>query len=143
MSVLVEQAKPSRSFTRAADSARSSRNVPLDVLRGLAILLVLGRHAIIDPDAAGWLITPATVLREFGWTGVDLFFVLSGFLVGGLIFGEIRKHGDFHAWRFIKRRWFRTLPLYVAYLPVMFFLWQHESGLFSWDGLQSNIRLIS
>ena len=50
----------------------------LDVLRGVAVLLVLVHHS---PGGEGRLL-------KAGWTGVDLFFVLSGFLVSGLLFKE-------------------------------------------------------
>ena len=49
----------------------------LDVLRGLAILLVLGEHDYVSDT---W--------TRIGWTGVDLFFVLSGFLISGLLYSE-------------------------------------------------------
>ncbi|MGO9245445.1 MAG: acyltransferase family protein [Verrucomicrobiia bacterium] len=62
----------------------------MDFLRGMAILLVLGRHQPVYPSEAGssWFRYFPAVLSRFGWTGVDLFFVLSGFLVGGLLFKE-------------------------------------------------------
>ena len=56
-----------------------ARNQQIDVLRGLAILLVLGRH---NPYYELW--------RRVGWIGVDLFFVLSGFLISGLLFSEYK-----------------------------------------------------
>lgn len=52
--------------------------------------------------------------RFFGWVGVDLFFVLSGFLVSGLIFQEFRKHNEFRAWRFLVRRGFKIYPAYYV-----------------------------
>jgi len=72
----------------------SQRQASLDVLRGVAILLVLLNHANLKliPGFAGfgdgadaWLFWR---LKALGWTGVDLFFVLSGFLVGGLLMRE-------------------------------------------------------
>src|SRR5579871_6155592 len=61
--------------------ADGSRHVPaLDGLRGLAILLVIP-HNVMDFDAAsGWAAIPAALARA-GWTGVELFFVLSGYLI--------------------------------------------------------------
>ncbi|MBK8952142.1 MAG: acyltransferase [Chitinophagaceae bacterium] len=52
----------------------------LDFLRGIAILLVMFRHAKVS-----------TITTRMGWIGVDLFFVLSGFLVSGLLFSEYKK----------------------------------------------------
>jgi peptidoglycan/LPS O-acetylase OafA/YrhL len=88
-----------------------SRVVIFDVLRGIAIILVLGRHMAV-PDAAvsgplkhiaGWWI-------QLGWIGVDLFFVLSGFLVSGLLFSECQRHGSLHIGRFLVRRAFKIYP---------------------------------
>ena len=56
----------------------SSRNQSLGVLRGIAILLVLGHHFVHYSFGA-----------KVGWVGVDLFFVLSGFLISGLLFPNI------------------------------------------------------
>ena len=60
---------------------RPKRNQSLDVLRCVAILLVLGRHLDYYP-----------LWSKIGWIGVDLFFVLSGFLVSGLLFHEFKEH---------------------------------------------------
>ncbi|HXH50571.1 MAG TPA: acyltransferase [Terriglobia bacterium] len=77
------------------------RNQPLDILRGIAILLVLGYHS-----------SGITVLKNFGWTGVDLFFVLSGFLISGLLFSEFKKHGRINVVRFWIRRGFKIYPAF-------------------------------
>ena len=53
----------------------------LDVLRGVAVLLVLFRH--LPNDNASQVLR---AIQSVGWTGVDLFFVLSGFLISGLLF---------------------------------------------------------
>jgi len=55
------------------------RLASLDVLRCIAVLLVFGRHVPVDGPVS-------QVLVNGGWMGVDLFFVLSGFLVSGLLF---------------------------------------------------------
>lgn len=86
----------------------------LDVLRAVAILLVLGRHPVVDPKDAGFLRWPATLWFNFGWTGVDLFFVLSGFLVGGLLLGELHKSGRLDVGRFIIRRALKIWPAYYT-----------------------------
>ena len=68
------------------------RNQSLDVLRGLAILLVLGRH---NEYYGLW--------QRAGWIGVDLFFVLSGFLISGLLFSEYVETGTISLGRFLLR----------------------------------------
>jgi peptidoglycan/LPS O-acetylase OafA/YrhL len=98
------------------------RHKYLDALRGVAILLVMGRHNFMAPERAGVLQPIAEVWHHFGWAGVDLFFVLSGFLIGGLVFQELKAHGSFDARRFWLRRALRIYPAYIAYL-VWFVLW--------------------
>jgi peptidoglycan/LPS O-acetylase OafA/YrhL len=76
---------------------------PIDALRGVAVLLVLGRHL---PDAPG----PLALWQRCGWVGVDLFFVLSGFLVSGLLFKEYQRTGEVRPGRFLMRRGFKIYP---------------------------------
>ena len=56
---------------------------------------------------------------QFGASGVDLFFVLSGYLIAGLILSEWRETGGLDARRFWRRRWMRTLPAYYAVLTTL------------------------
>ena len=82
------------------------RSKQLDLLRGIAILLVIGNHAALRPQDAG-IFTPFAIWwRRFGWTGVDLFFVLSGFLIGGLLMRELQSRDSLDVKRFLVRRWF-------------------------------------
>jgi peptidoglycan/LPS O-acetylase OafA/YrhL len=81
------------------------RNQSLDVLRGVAILLVLGSHF---PFYATW--------ARIGWVGVYLFFVLSGFLVSGILFESHRKTGSVDVGRFVIRRGFKIWPSFYLYL---------------------------
>ncbi|MGA2230896.1 MAG: acyltransferase family protein, partial [Tepidisphaeraceae bacterium] len=112
---LPAQAQPSAGPAAPITSPKpAGRMVQLDVLRGVAILLVMGRHFAVSPTQAGWLSFPAGVWYVFGWTGVDLFFVLSGFLVGGLLLGELRKYGRLDVFRFIIRRIFKIWPAYYV-----------------------------
>lgn len=83
----------------------------LDFLRGLAILLVMFRHQYIN-----------SYLDRMGWIGVDLFFVLSGFLVSGLLFKEYEKFGDINPKLFLIRRGFKIYPLY--YIALLFYFLQ-------------------
>jgi peptidoglycan/LPS O-acetylase OafA/YrhL len=82
------------------------RQRELDFLRGVAILLVMCRHQYL-----------VSLTYRFGWVGLDLFFVLSGFLVSGLLFKEYQKYGDLHLGRFLIRRGFKIYPMYyIVYL---------------------------
>jgi peptidoglycan/LPS O-acetylase OafA/YrhL len=88
----------------------------LDVLRGLAILLVLPSHPVPPDGDIRWLNHIAIFFDRFGWTGVDLFFVLSGFLIGGLLFREVKQTGKLNARRFLTRRALKLWPAYFALL---------------------------
>jgi peptidoglycan/LPS O-acetylase OafA/YrhL len=87
------------------------RLVGLDVLRVLAVILVLGRH--IAPPPQTWSNGFRSILLTWqrgGWVGVDLFFVLSGFLVSGLLFSEYQSRGCFSIGRFYARRGWKIYP---------------------------------
>jgi peptidoglycan/LPS O-acetylase OafA/YrhL len=91
----------------------------LDMLRGVAILLVLGHH--MDKYTPGTAWAPPAVVQAWltgGWMGVDLFFVLSGFLVAGLLFAELKKHSNVQVGRFLLRRGFKIYPAFYAFLLV-------------------------
>jgi peptidoglycan/LPS O-acetylase OafA/YrhL len=93
--------------TRWQDTAEASRHVPsLDGVRGIAVLLVLAFHA--------W----PSQWTAFGWMGVDLFFVLSGFLITGIL-ADARDTAH-RARTFYIRRILRIMPLYYAVLILMF-----------------------
>jgi len=87
----------------------------LDGIRGLAIALVLGCHFIpMLQDGLGKNRIADTLYRIFitGWFGVDIFFVLSGFLITGIILKE-RQDPDFWS-NFYLRRAFRILPAFIV-----------------------------
>ena len=97
------------------DLSPSPRLNGLDHLRALAITLVFFYHyrmfahpAWID-DAFG-----------FGWTGVDLFFVLSGYLISSQLFNEINKTGTLHKRSFFTKRFFRIIPPFLVVLCIYF-----------------------
>jgi peptidoglycan/LPS O-acetylase OafA/YrhL len=96
--------------------SKSERIIQLDFIRGIAILLVIGYHELTVPTSVVAFRVIDFPFRKFGWSGVDLFFVLSGFLVGGLLIGEYAKRGSIRAGRFIKRRGFKIWPAYYFYL---------------------------
>lgn len=90
----------------------------LDVLRAIAILLVLGRHLRPCPRG-GWpwpIEEFFAVWNRCGWAGVDLFFVLSGFLISGLLFREYLAYRSISFGRFFMRRGFKIYPAFYTYL---------------------------
>lgn len=83
----------------------------IDILRALALILVLGRHMIPCPaETSGFVHQLSILWIRGGWIGVDLFFVLSGFLVSGLLFKEYRTFGDIARKNFLIRRGFKIYP---------------------------------
>jgi peptidoglycan/LPS O-acetylase OafA/YrhL len=83
----------------------------IDMLRAAAVFLVLGRHMIPCPASdSAWLSTLTALWYRAGWIGVDLFFVLSGFLVSSLLFTEYRTHGKLDVMRFLIRRGWKIYP---------------------------------
>jgi peptidoglycan/LPS O-acetylase OafA/YrhL len=90
----------------ALNSVLVLRRVPqLDLLRGFAVLAVIANHSRAD----------APVFRA-GWAGVDLFFVLSGFLISGLLFDEIAATGTTRPGRFLLRRGMKIYPSFFFML---------------------------
>lgn len=83
----------------------------MDCFRALAIMLVFTAHSILAFGAPA-ILAPL----QFGGTGVDLFFVLSGWLIGNQLLIEKRKFGNIEVPRFWIRRWMRTVPAYYAVL---------------------------
>jgi peptidoglycan/LPS O-acetylase OafA/YrhL len=87
----------------------------LDALRAWAIIWVMLYHA-----SGTGLIPDGNVLADHGWMGVDLFFVLSGYLIGGQLFREMARGAPLDLRSFYLRRAFRTLPAYTVVLAVYF-----------------------
>lgn len=80
----------------------------------MAIILVLFRHH--------YFVGPLT---RAGWIGVDLFFVLSGFLISGLLFAELEATREIGVGRFLLRRGFKIYPSFYVFLVVsaVFYRW--------------------
>ena len=97
---------------------QSKRIFGLDIMRAVAILLVVFSHALwITPEAKGLV---PDMLSLAGVMGVEIFFVLSGFLIGRIVY-KIFVSDDFNFNKvkyFWVRRWFRTLPNYYLILIV-------------------------
>ena len=122
-------AKPS---VEVAGPARQHLPV-LDGVRGLAIVLVLVSHLMLFNDRTGSRFGDSlSALRGLGWTGVDLFFVLSGFLITGILYDTLHDPHYFRS--FYMRRFLRIFPLYYGFLALLLIgtPWMH----FSWGGRQ-------
>src|SRR5579871_5670315 len=81
----------------------------LDHLRALAITLVLLFHYQIFSHPK-WI----EAAGKFGWTGVDLFFVLSGYLIASQLFFAIAKGNQISFPEFFLKRFFRIIPAYIV-----------------------------
>ena len=99
------------------------RNPQLDILRAIAILMVIEEHTIFYRNPV-W----DFYFVQCGWAGVDLFFVLSGFLISGLLFNEYQQQGQIYFRRFAMRRiWKIWPPLWVISGSVFLIrAWQHR-----------------
>ncbi len=91
-----------------------SRCAALDGVRGIAILLVLAYHTLRIEGDGGPQVYIWRFFQESTWCGVDLFFVLSGFLITGILLDSKGREGYFR--NFYARRSLRIMPLYYATL---------------------------
>ena len=110
----------------------------LDSLRGLAILLVLIYHGLVPPLHAPLSSMESLLLSiaGYGWIGVNLFFVLSGFLITGILLDKRNQPGYFR--NFYIRRALRILPALYATLLVLL-----ATGWISWRFLALGVLFLA
>jgi peptidoglycan/LPS O-acetylase OafA/YrhL len=110
----------------------------LDSVRGLAILLVLIYHGLVPPlhGQLSSFDNRLVSLAGYGWIGVNLFFVLSGFLITGILLDKRNQPGYFRS--FYLRRALRILPALSATLLVLL-----AAGWISWRFLALGILFLA
>ena len=134
-------ATPTRPAAPAATIGGSARILGLDLVRACAIALVMASHGA-DVFAAFWGARPPAFVSLAGVFGVELFFVLSGFLIGTLLARAAAEAPGWRGWRaFMLRRWLRTLPLYVAWTLLMAAAWPPADGRTAWHLLRTCAHL--
>ena len=89
------------------------RSKAIDALRAVAVMLVLGAHMDRCPRATSKVLFFLTDLwATCGWVGVDIFFVMSGYLVARLLFQEHARTGGISLKTFFVRRGFKIYPAF-------------------------------
>jgi peptidoglycan/LPS O-acetylase OafA/YrhL len=138
-------AEPSTHTSEAllpSDTPSPSRIPQLDGLRGIAITLVVLYHyfSLHFSASKGTVLWYLIYPTRFGWSGVDLFFVLSGFLIGGILLDAKESRNYFQV--FYIRRFFRIVPVYYLVLILFFSItaWfgAHPSPWWPWR-LEENL----
>lgn len=107
------------------------RDKRLDVLRCVAILLVLFHHSAVLPS-----------ISQMGYVGVDMFFVLSGFLISGLLYREYQKRGAISFKRFFIRRGLKIYPAFYVMLLVTFIVQLTAGKLSGWGAYAREILFV-
>jgi peptidoglycan/LPS O-acetylase OafA/YrhL len=112
----------------------------LDLLRAAAIVSVICTHAWVAGGMGygfGWI-------EHYGWMGVDLFFVLSGYLIGRQVLVRFKQDGDLDLKAFYRKRAYRILPAYLTVVALYFcfpFLREQEAIQPLWQFLTFTMNL--
>jgi peptidoglycan/LPS O-acetylase OafA/YrhL len=109
------------------------RRVQLDFVRGIAILVVMAGHFHVPQTGVRILDGFTYLVGLLGSQGVDLFFVLSGYLVGGLLLKEYRDTGKIQPGRFLLRRIFKIWPPYYFLICFHLLARHHPARTFFWQ----------
>lgn len=122
-----------------------SRLASLDILRALAVILVLFGHQPLPAPSQmpEWLFHVLLKIERVGWMGVDLFFVLSGFLVSGLLFREWQRHGSLRWGRFwLRRAWKIYPPFYLMLAATVSLVWFRTGYFPPWNVVLSEMLFV-
>ncbi|CAE6811308.1 O-acetyltransferase OatA [Paraburkholderia domus] len=118
-----------------AGPATGKRAIELDFVRGIAIIMVMGFHFHAVHTDNFLIHIVEYPLKNFGREGVNLFFTLSGFLVGGLLLRQYAETGNIDAKRFIIRRIFRIWPAYYILIAFHVLAGRHPWNTFLFQNL--------
>jgi peptidoglycan/LPS O-acetylase OafA/YrhL len=122
-----------RSYHPTSVVRKPAERIPtLDGLRGVAILLVLLRHSVAGTETSSSFWSAVLSPLRLTWSGVDLFFVLSGFLIGGILMDA--RHSKSYFRTFYLRRAFRILPVYAIFISLYLGRHLHIPTLGRWTG---------
>lgn len=113
----------------------TGRRIELDFIRGVAILLVMGSHYAFMTTNSWAIDAVSAYLKSNGGIGVNLFFALSGYLVGGLLMAELQRTGQVNATRFLVRRAFKIWPPLYFLVLVHIVIGRHPIESFAWQNL--------
>ncbi|MFL9897492.1 acyltransferase [Paraburkholderia fungorum] len=113
----------------------AGRAIELDFVRGIAIIMVMGFHFHAVHTGNFLIQIIEYPLKSFGREGVNLFFTLSGFLVGGLLLRQYAEKGNVDAKRFIIRRIFRIWPAYYVLIAFHVLAGRHPWNTFLFQNL--------
>jgi peptidoglycan/LPS O-acetylase OafA/YrhL len=133
--IAVQTTKLASGNEEAGKKRLKNRVLGLDILRFTAVTLVIFRHMQQFRGAPQWLSRTSLHLKQGGWVGVDIFFVLSGFLVSGLLFREWQQHKTLSVGRFLWRRGWKIYPAFWFFLlgMIVFYTCQHQT--INWRGM--------
>ena len=124
---LLELRRETANDALAARTSHKHKHLPaLDGVRGVAVLMVFLVHYGGGAKSSNFLLHIIGVSVQAGWSGVTFFFILSGFLISGILLDTKESPNYFK--NFYARRVLRIWPLYYCLLAFMFVVLPHASA---------------